>query len=314
MQAPVTQSSSPNGKPKSIQELGSNLGVVEVEHPEQFTQVLAVSDVHGMYSTIIDLLKNNSVIDTHQKWMAGKTLLIVVGDSIDKGDHSVEVLDLWMRLSQEASAVGGRLIHVLGNHEAELLAYGKEDSKAKELFREFQRKGIKKKRFLSEESAWGQFLRSMPVAAKVGHWLFCHAGLYPDMSWKDFVAQANQEIRKGNYESAFLVGPQSILEAKDWWSDTSKRKKLVQRLKDQGLFGVVQGHQPKAYGINNKIGAIDGGHLIKIDNGMAPEAGSHSGSLLRFKNPAQMNSDLLPSLEVLTAKGKQKELTLDSLE
>lgn len=286
-------------------------GVVQLDSVSQYQQVLALSDVHGMYDTTVELLKKNGVLDKDAKWAAGKTLLVIVGDSIDKGKHSVDVLDLWMRLTNEASAAGGRVITLLGNHEAELLAFGTDSAKAKDLFKELKKKDIKKTYFISAESPWGKFIRNMPVAAKLGSWLFCHAGLYPEQPWKDFVKQANDLIAAGKYNDPFFIGTNSILEAKDWWSFQGVRQKLLERLSKNGIWGVVQGHQPSAYGFKDKIGAIEKGRMIKIDSGMAPEAGGHGGSILKFVNPAEMSEQKFPKIEVLTAKGKVKVLTHD---
>ncbi len=69
------------------------------------------------------------------------------------------------------------------------------------------------------------------------------------------------------------------------------------------MYGLVQGHQPKAYGFKYKIGALDGGRLVKIDNGMAPEAGSNAGSILRFSKPAQMSASAPAAMQVVGPDG-----------
>ena len=289
-------------------------GVVQIDNPGQYQQVFVLSDVHGMYPALVQLLKAAAIVGPENQWAAGSTLLVIIGDSIDKGDASVDVLDLWISLTAQAPAQGGRVLHLLGNHEAELLANGKQNKKSKELFRELDRKQIKKKDFLSVSGKWGKFLRSEPVAARVGKWLFCHAGLYPQIKWMDFVSRANALIEAEKYDDDFLSGENSILEAKDWWKSKSQREELVQRLAQNGIWGVVQGHQPGAYGIKNGIGAVESGHLIKVDGGMAPEAGHHSGALLRFSKPSQMMLNQLPDLQVVSSKGKTKEFHVESLE
>jgi hypothetical protein len=138
---------------------GAVQAVVRIDDPAIYQKVLAISDVHGMIGPLKNLLQSAQIIDSTGNWAAGKTLLVITGDSIDKGDNSVDVLNLWMQLVPQAEKAGGRVLHLLGNHEAELLAYGKESEKAKELFKEFQRKGIKKRYFVSEESVWGKYLR-----------------------------------------------------------------------------------------------------------------------------------------------------------
>ena len=150
---------------------------------------------------------------------------------------------------------------------------------------------------------YGKFLAAEPLAARVGRWLFCHAGLYPGPTWAEFSASAGGALSAGSYGDPILSADDSILEAKDWWKDPAARSALEKRLDADGMYGLVQGHQPKAYGFPNQTGALDGRRLIKIDNGMAPEAGSHAGSILRFSKPAQMNVSAPADMQVIGPDG-----------
>jgi len=82
-------------------------GTVVIDNPESFDRVIAMSDAHGMYSNLTQLLIHAKVINSSLSWTAGKTLLIVVGDSVDKGSQSLEVMDLWIALQAQALSVGG---------------------------------------------------------------------------------------------------------------------------------------------------------------------------------------------------------------
>ncbi len=281
----------------------SNPGVVEIPDASSYSQVLAFSDAHGMKPALDALLKGAGVTGADGRWAAGNTLLIVVGDSIDKGPQSLEVLDTWISLTPQAAAAGGRIVHTLGNHEAEFLASPADSRKAAELYAELQAKGVPVTDLTDPSKPYGAFLLSEPLAARVGRWLFCHAGLYPGPDWASFKASAQSVLSGGNYGDDLLQADDSILEAKDWWKDPAVRKTLEAKLTADGLYGLVQGHQPKAYGFPNQIGALDGGRLVKIDNGMAPDAGAHPGSLLRFSVPSQMNAAAPPAMAVVGPGG-----------
>lgn len=82
------------------------------------SRVVAVSDVHGAHTALVEVLRQSGVIDEAGRWSAGTTHLVACGDLVDRGGRSREVLDLVMRLQQEARAAGGRLHVLLGNHEA----------------------------------------------------------------------------------------------------------------------------------------------------------------------------------------------------
>ncbi len=270
-----------------------NPGVFDLADPSGFDRVVAISDVHGMYEAASQLLMAGHIIDANGNWIGGKTLLIIVGDDIDKGPQSLEVIDMWMKLTQQAPATGGEVVHTLGNHETEFLA-DPTNKKTKALQAELQQDGLTTDNLTDPTQPRGAFLRSEPVAARVGRWLFVHAGLYPDMSWSSFKAEATTVLDQGNYGDPFLSDPNSCMEAKDWWKDAATRQDMESRLAQNGMWGVVQGHQPDAYYMPGVCGSIDDGHLIKIDNGMAPDAGSHPGHLLVFPHPAQMMAMAFP--------------------
>ena len=81
-------------------------------------RIVAVSDIHGAYQPLVATLRNAAVLDPDLAWSGGSTHLVIVGDILDRGPDSRDVMDLLMRLEGEAEAAGG-MVHVLiGNHEA----------------------------------------------------------------------------------------------------------------------------------------------------------------------------------------------------
>lgn len=80
-------------------------------------RVVAVGDVHGDPNALAGVLQRAGVTDDNRHWSGGSTVLVQVGDLVDRGDHSREVLDLMMALEKEAPKSGGRVIALLGNHE-----------------------------------------------------------------------------------------------------------------------------------------------------------------------------------------------------
>jgi Calcineurin-like phosphoesterase len=80
-------------------------------------RVVAFADVHGAYADLTALLQSVRVVDSDLRWTGGKTRLVSLGDLLDRGDDSRKVMDLLMRLQQEAAVAGGQVHVVLGNHE-----------------------------------------------------------------------------------------------------------------------------------------------------------------------------------------------------
>jgi len=81
------------------------------------SRVVAFADVHGAYGALVDLLEKTGVMDASLGWVGGSTHLVSLGDLLDRGGESRKVLELLMRLDQEAQPDGGRVHVTLGNHE-----------------------------------------------------------------------------------------------------------------------------------------------------------------------------------------------------
>jgi Calcineurin-like phosphoesterase len=79
--------------------------------------VIAFGDVHGDYTALSAALRKAGVVDARLGWSAGQRTVVSVGDLLDRGAESRKVLDLLMRLENEAAAAGGTLAVIVGNHE-----------------------------------------------------------------------------------------------------------------------------------------------------------------------------------------------------
>ncbi len=69
-------------------------------------RVVAFADVHGAYTELVTLLRETGIVDAQDRWTAGRTHLVSVGDLLDRGDDSRKVMDLLMRLQGEARGCG----------------------------------------------------------------------------------------------------------------------------------------------------------------------------------------------------------------
>ena len=293
-------------------ESGEHPGFVRIDHPEQYTRVAAVSDVHGMLDSLLKVLQGAKLIGPKREWTGGKTLLLVVGDSIDKGPDSLGVLDLWISLTPQAAAQGGRIIHLLGNHEQTFLDDPK-NKKAKEFRAELKEKGIPKKAWEDLSLPRTRFLRTQPVYAQVGLWAFFHSGYFPEEGWDRAQARADAVIRKGAYDDAFLTSDESPLEAREWWKHKKERKRAEKRMEEAGIAGVVFGHQPGALGCRNTICAGDRGRLIKIDTGMLDRGPADGpGAVLIFSEPGELTGKNFPHVFSVGADGKMNPIPPES--
>jgi hypothetical protein len=143
--------------------------------------VAALSDFHGKYDLMIELLTNNNIIDQNKKWAFGKGHLVITGDIFDRGDKVTEILWFLYDLEQQAKDLGGDIHLTLGNHEVMILngdlryLHPKYVETAKQLNQPFEQ-------LFSQNSVIGNWLRSKPVLVKVNDMLFAHGGFHPSLA------------------------------------------------------------------------------------------------------------------------------------
>ncbi len=170
-------------------------------------RVVAFADVHGAYTELLALLRESGILDAQNHWAAGHTHVVSLGDLLDRGADSRQVMDLLMRLQGEAQAAGGQLHVLLGNHEAmnilgdlryvaagEYVSYGDMESAAeraqlRQAWEAAQGAGsgaafdlkfppgyFGQRTALSPRGKYGQWLLTLPVAIVLNDTLFMHAG------------------------------------------------------------------------------------------------------------------------------------------
>lgn len=81
-----------------------------------------MGDVHGQFDRVTTLLREAGLLDASLRWSGGGSVLWFIGDLVDRGPAGLQVIDLVMRLQQEAAAAGGSVASLLGNHDALLVS------------------------------------------------------------------------------------------------------------------------------------------------------------------------------------------------
>jgi len=152
----------------------------------------AVGDVHGRLDLLEELLAKIHAELQHRP--ARKTLLVFVGDLIDRGPSSAQVIERLRTYRRE----GIRPVFLLGNHEEVLLRILQGDSQLITKWRWFggseclQSYGVDPDQFahLTDEQALAlvreaiprehvEFLESFVDSCRFGDYLFVHAGIRP---------------------------------------------------------------------------------------------------------------------------------------
>ncbi|HEY8434268.1 MAG TPA: metallophosphoesterase [Sphingomicrobium sp.] len=81
-------------------------------------RIVAVGDLHGDYAAWLDIARAAGIVDANGHWAAGRTTLVQLGDIVDREPDSLQIIRSLQQLQAEAPRAGGKVVVVLGNHEA----------------------------------------------------------------------------------------------------------------------------------------------------------------------------------------------------
>lgn len=85
-------------------------------HAQQ--RIVAVGDLHGDYAAYVAILRAARLIDEREHWSGANAILVQTGDVSDRGPDTLRIIRSLMRLQREAQRAGGRVVALVGNHEA----------------------------------------------------------------------------------------------------------------------------------------------------------------------------------------------------
>lgn len=290
--------------------------ILEVETADH---VYAVSDVHGQYEVFVRLLAANRLVAKVEsdplkvKWTGGTATLVIAGDHIDKGPKSIDVIDLLRSLEEQAPRSGGRVVALMGNHEAEFLDDPRNDkatstgTDALGINPQLKAVGVDPREMAAgkDKAGRGRWLANLPLGVRVKKWFFAHGGNTQRMSIKDLDKKLATSIARNGFGDKDITGADSILEAQQWYGnpkDADAGKREVEAL--GGVEHIVFGHDPGAFDARGKPRQSKNGLLVKIDGAM----GLHDK---HSPNPAFMlhvSTKGKDAAEVLDEQGKASPL------
>ncbi|OII77116.1 serine threonine protein phosphatase [Cryptosporidium andersoni] len=235
-------------------------------------RVVALGDVHGDFNSVFTILYLSGIIDTNLNWIANNTLLIQMGDVVDRGHHGLRIYKLFYNLSFKALEKNSRLIQLLGNHEIMNLC-GQLQYVTDEDFDSYGGKMMRQYEW-SKHGFIGKYLRNLNIAIKVNDTIYVHAGLVPK-----YARMGLEEIAKLAHEllkhSICDISPNSLFYDEDgplWTrniaigSHNYSCKLLEESLKYLNAKRMVIGHtiQP-----NGRINVRCNQQLFLVDTGIS---------------------------------------------
>lgn len=165
--------------------------------------VYVVGDVHGHRAELVAALRAAGLVDAGAAWAGGSARLWFLGDFVDRGPDGIGVIDLVMRLGEQAAAAGGRVEALLGNHEVLLLGthrFGDEevpsDFGTRSFARSWEMNGgrVSDQRGLTDEHV--EWLVDRPVLALVGDHLLMHSDTLEYLEWGTDIEGVNAAVRE----------------------------------------------------------------------------------------------------------------------
>ena len=134
-------------------------------------RTVVLGDLHGSLDAFHRILTRAGLLEG-SSWRGGRTILVQLGDVIDRGPQSLETYEFLADLQGRAAKGRGRVVRLLGNHEVSLLEgdFQFADFPAPDALARRIRRDVLEGR----------------VQAAYAHagWLFTHAGLHCDLLLK----------------------------------------------------------------------------------------------------------------------------------
>ena len=216
--------------------------------------IIALSDLEGNFVAFKDFLVAHGVINSELEWMFGKGHLVLVGDMVDRGFSTTQLLWLIYRLEQQAERQGGHVHYIIGNHELKNL-HGNFQSAADKYMAIAGILGKQQFDLFGPNSEIGRWLESKNVIEKINGHLFAHGGLHKDfatlnLSIDEINSIAREHYRQFNYTQRGLSEAKALITSnktgvawyRGYFKDDIEQDELHSLLQHFGATSIVVGH------------------------------------------------------------------------
>ncbi len=252
-------------------------------------RIVALSDIHGQYELMVQLLRANDVIDAKNRWKLGRDQLVLTGDVFDRGPRVTEVFWLLQQLQLQARKAGGAVHFLLGNHETMVLYDDLRYVNPKYL-QVAEKLGRSYPSLYGTDTYLGQWLRNRPVMLRLGDTLFLHGGIAPgnidlvtdmeatNQAYRDSLGTPKPALKADPALSRLYDGKKSPIWYRGYFDgalDTAQVGALLQQL---GVARIVVGHTSMKH-----VSSFHDGRVIAIDSSIK---NGESGELLFIENGA----------------------------
>lgn len=254
-------------------------------------KIVVIGDIHADYEILLTVLKKSGVINDKLEWSGGKTYLVMIGDLVDgkaridnwTGDSDLKVINYLNKLMKQAKRKGGDVIILLGNHEFMNIrgnfSYSGE--------RGIKEMGGELKRLKYFNNQFREFGLKCFLAVNIGGWIFCHAGIPPEISKKYQIPKLNSllckflsnemSIYEENVFFDIISGDNGILTTREFGTNDVNCKRLTSTLVNLNANHMVIGHT-----VQEKVNEICNKKLWRVDVGLSRAFGNNNRKQLGF--------------------------------
>lgn len=173
--------------------------------------IIAISDIESGYKTFRDFLITHDVIDKNLNWIYGKGHLVLVGDFMDRGFSTTQVLWFIYKLEQDAKSQGGHVHFIIGNHELYNMQ-GKFKSASYKYYGVASILGKQHHDLYNDHSFLGKWLASKNTMELINGHLFVHGGVHPDIAEYDVSIEQVNQINRAHYRLSYFPKPKKTIE------------------------------------------------------------------------------------------------------
>ena len=179
-------------------------------------QLITIGDLHGDLDATLRILQGLELIDERGDWVGKNVHMVQIGDLIDRGRDSVDLMDYLLELQKQATTLDCRIDCLLGNHELMVAEQDFRYIHPTEIlkYERFWYQGVNGLDALFRgDGPYATWIRNRPVMLLVDRVLFVHAGL-DDWALDYTIDQINQVAREwvSHLQSAQLDSPAEDIE------------------------------------------------------------------------------------------------------
>ncbi len=211
--------------------------------------IYVIGDVHGQYDKLVQLLINTGLANDDLSWGGGRAELWLMGDFFDRGPGGIETVELLIMLQQQASALGGRVGALLGNHELLILAahrFGQRPSGGVggSFISDWLRNGGIVQDLARLTAGHITWLASLPAMARVAGRLLVHADASFYLEYGQSVEEVNRafaRLLRGGDPAAWDRLLEQFSERESFFIEASVAETF---LKTFGGRQIIHGHTP----------------------------------------------------------------------